>query len=119
VALCQNYNVALVPNLMDFKAIYVLSRAISSLMTELQWDTYGSEDFHTPLISSDSDCRNLDILLDMMGTLTRMMDTRINYVTSEGKVVREWIETILEIGDRYKREIELLDGLAKDPKFES
>jgi hypothetical protein len=106
-------------NVMDFKTIYVLSRAVSSLTQELEWDTYGSEDLHTPVIASDSDCRNLDILLDMMGTLTRMMDTRINYVTSEGKVVREWIETILEIGERYKREIELLDGLAKDPKFQA
>jgi hypothetical protein len=104
---------------MDFKAMYVLSKAVSSLMTELQWDTYGSEELHTPVIGNDNDCRNLDVLLDMMGTLTRLMDTRINYVTSEGKVVREWIETILEIGDRYKREIELLDGLAKDPKIQS
>ncbi len=104
---------------MDFKAIYVLSKAVSRLMNELEWDTYGSEDLHTPVIASDNDCRNLDVLLDMMGTLTRLMDTRINYVTSEGKVVREWIETILEIGDRYKREIELLDGLAKDPKFQA
>ncbi len=103
---------------MDFRAISILSNAVSSLMTELQWDTYGSEDLHTPVIANDNDCRNLDILLDVMGTLTRMMDTRINYVTSEGKVVREWIETILEIGDRYKREIELLNGLAKDPKFQ-
>jgi len=103
---------------MDFKAIYVLSKAVSTLMTELKWHAYSSEDLHTPVITSDSDCRTLDILLDMMGTLTRMMDTRVNYVTSEGKVVREWIETILEIGDRYKREIELLDGLAKDPKFQ-
>jgi hypothetical protein len=102
---------------MDFKSIYVLSRAVSTLMGELKWDTYGSDDLHTPIIASDNDCRNLDILLDMMGTLTRMMDTRINYVTSEGKVVREWIETILEMGNRYRREIELLDGLAKDPKF--
>jgi len=103
-------------NVMDFKTIYVVSRAVSSLMAELQWDTYGSEELHTPVITSDNDCRNLDVLLDMMGTLTRLMDTRIDYVTSEGKVVREWIETILEIGERYKREIELLDGLVKDPK---
>ena len=104
---------------MDFKAIYVLSRAVSTLMNELEWDTYGSADLHTPVVASDNDCRNLDILLDMVGTLTRMMDTRINYATSEGKVVREWIETILEIGERYRREIELLEGLAKDPKFQS
>ncbi len=104
---------------MDFKAIYVLSKAVSSLMQELEWNTYGSEDLRTPVIASDIDCRNLDILLDMMGTLTRLMDTRINYVTSEGKVVREWIETILEIGERYKREIELLDGFAENPKIQS
>ena len=82
---------------MDFKAIYVLSRAVSMLMDELKWDTYGSEDLHTPIIASDNDCRKLDILLDVIGTLSRMMDTRINYLTSEGKVVREWIETILEM----------------------
>ncbi len=82
-------------------------------MNELKWDTYGSEELHTPIIESDDDCRNLDILLDMMGTLTRMMDTRINYVTSEGKVVREWIETILEMGQRYKRELEMIQNLEK------
>ncbi len=98
---------------MDFKSIYVLSRAVSTLMNELEWDTYGSEALHTPIIVSDDDCRNLDILLDMMGTLTRMMDTRINYVTSEGKVVREWIETILEMGQRYKRELEMIQNLEK------
>ncbi len=98
---------------MDFKAIHVLSRAVSTLMDELKWDTYGSEGLHTPIIASDEDCRNLDILLDMMGTLSRMMDTRINYVTSEGKVVREWIETILEIGERYKRELETIQNLEK------
>ncbi len=106
----------MVVNMMDFKAIYVLSRAVSTVTNELEWDSYGSEDLHTPVISDDKDCRNLDILLDMMGTLTRLMDTRINFITSEGKVVREWIETILEIGERYKREIELLDSLTKDPK---
>ncbi|SRR5208337_4711930 len=100
-------------NLMDFKAIYVVSRAVSTLMDELKWDTYGSEELHTPIIASDEDCRNLDILLDMMGTLSRMMDTRINYVTSEGKVVREWIETILEIGERYKRELEAVQNSEK------
>ena len=42
-----------------------------------------------------------------------MMDTRINYLTSEGKVVREWIETILEIGERYKRELEAIQSLEK------
>jgi len=98
---------------MDFKAIYVVSRAVSTLMDELKWDTYGSEELHTPIIASDEDCRNLDILLDMMGTLSRMMDTRINYVTSEGKVVREWIETILEIGERYKRELEAVQNSEK------
>ncbi len=108
----------MVSNVMDFKAMYVLSRALSTLMNELEWDTYGPEEMHTPVVASDHDCRNLDILLDMMGTLTRLMDTRINYVTSEGKVVREWIETILEIGERYSREIELLDRMAKDPKFQ-
>ncbi len=100
-------------NLMDFKAIYVVSRAVSTLMDELEWDTYGSEELHTPIIASDEDCRNLDTLLDMMGTLSRMMDTRINYVTSEGKVVREWIETILEIGERYKRELEAVQNSEK------
>ena len=83
------------------------------LMDELKWDTYGSEDLHTPIIVSDDDCRNLDVLLDVIGTLSRMMDTRINYLTSEGKVVREWIETILEIGERYKRELEAIQNLEK------
>jgi uncharacterized protein YegL len=100
-------------NSMDFKAIYVLSRAVSMLMDELKWDTYGSEDLHTPIIANDNDCRKLDILLDVIGTLSRMMDTRINYLTSEGKVVREWIETILEIGERYKRELETIQNLEK------
>ena len=100
-------------NPMDFKAIYVLSRAVSKLMGELKWDTYGSENLHTPIIASDNDCRKLDILLDVIGTLSRMMDTRINYLTSEGKVVREWIETILEIGERYKRELEAIQNLEK------
>ena len=98
---------------MDFKSIYVVSKAVSTLMNELKWDTYGSEDLHTPIIASDNDCRNLDILLDMVGTLTRMMDTRINYLTSEGKVVREWIETILEMGQRYRRELEIMQNLEK------
>lgn len=100
-------------NSMDFKAVYVLSRAVSTLMEELKWDTYGSEHLHTPIIVSDDDCRNLDVLLDIIGTLSRMMDTRINYLTSEGKVVREWIETILEIGERYKRELEAIQSLEK------
>jgi hypothetical protein len=54
--------------------------------------------------------------MDVMGTLTRMMDTRIPYVTTEGKVIREWIETILEIGGRYKRELETLEALERKQK---
>ncbi|HTY23212.1 MAG TPA: hypothetical protein VMC85_08785 [Desulfomonilaceae bacterium] len=98
---------------MDFKAISVLSSAVSTLMGEMDWDAYSDEDLHTPIIRSDSDCRKLEVLLDILGTLSRIMDTRINYMTTEGKLVREWVETILEIGDRYKRELDILTNPEK------
>jgi hypothetical protein len=56
------------------------------------------------------------MLLDMMGTLTRQLDTQIAYVTSEGKVIREWIEKILEISRRYQRELDLIETLKENPK---
>jgi hypothetical protein len=96
---------------MDFRAIQVLSKAALTLMDEMAWSTYGAQELHTPLVCMESDCHKLDLLLDIMGTLTRMMDTRITYVTTEGKVIREWIESILEIGNRYGRELELLESL--------
>jgi hypothetical protein len=94
---------------MDFRAIYVISRAVSKLMSELTWDVYGDEEMHIPVVRTQKDCRNLDLLSEMMGTLTRMMDTRIKYITQEGKIVREWIESVLEIGERYRRELELVE----------
>src|SRR5512139_2147119 len=98
---------------MDFRAVAVLSRAVSAMMDEMEWDSYGPQALHTPVIRNDQDYRNLDILLDMMGTLARMMDTRINYITTEGKVIREWIHTVLEIGQRYNRELEALEKVEK------
>lgn len=96
---------------MDFRAIYVVSRAVVTLMSELTWDVYGDEKMHTPVVRAEKDYHNLNLLSEMMGTLTRMMDTRIKYVTLEGKVVREWIESILEIGARYRRELELIERM--------
>ncbi len=87
--------------------------AVSTLMEELPWAPYGPQQLHTPLLQEEEDCRRLDLLTDMLGTLTRMMDTRIAYVTSEGKMVREWIETILEVAGRYQRELEILKKLEK------
>ncbi|MBI5250708.1 MAG: hypothetical protein HY912_14555, partial [Desulfomonile tiedjei] len=37
----------------------------------------------------------------------------ITYVTTEGKVIKEWIQSIIEIGSRYKRELEILESLEK------
>jgi hypothetical protein len=96
---------------MNFRAIQVLCMAISTIMDEISWAPYGPQGIHTPLVQNDLDCHKLDLLLDMMGTLTRMMDTRVNYVTTEGKVVKEWILSILELGARYKRELDILEGL--------
>ncbi len=102
---------------MDFRAIQVLCLAVSTLMDEMVWNTYGEQGLHTPAIQVEDDCHRLDILMDVMGTLTRMMDTRIAYVTTEGKVIREWIETILEIGSRYKKELETLEALELKQKL--
>jgi len=99
---------------MDFKAIQVISMTVSGLIDEMAWDAYGSQGLHSPLVRDEQDCRRLDLLMDIMGTLTRMMDTRIAYVTTEGKVIREWIETILEIGTRYRKELEALEKLEKE-----
>jgi hypothetical protein len=85
--------------------------AVSTLMEELSWAAYGSQDLHTPVITTEKDCQNLELLLDILATLTRMLDTRIAYVTTEGKVVREWIEKILQLGSRYQKELELLRKL--------
>lgn len=98
---------------MDFRAIQVMCMAVSTLMEEINWAPYGPQQFHVPMIADQKDCDDVDMLLDMMGTLTRMMDTRINYVTTEGKVIREWIESILHIGTRYKRELEILEKMEK------
>jgi hypothetical protein len=98
---------------MDFRAINVVAMAVSALVNEISWSQYGEQGFHTPLVSDESDCRKLDMLLDMLGTLTRMLDTRMNYVTTEGKVVREWVEVILQLGDRYQRELKILEGMER------
>ena len=99
---------------MDFRAIQVLCMTVSTLMEEIPWGAYGSEQLHTPVLTDEKDCYHLDMLLDVMGTLTRMMDTRIAFVTSEGKVIREWIEAILEIGERYRRELLVLKQLESE-----
>ncbi|HMK35288.1 MAG TPA: hypothetical protein VK463_09500 [Desulfomonilaceae bacterium] len=101
---------------MNFRAIQILSMAVSTLVEEIAWSPYGKQSLHTPLVSTEQDCHKLDLLMDMMGTLTRMMDTRINYVTTEGKVVREWIESILELGGRYRRELGILQELEQELK---
>jgi hypothetical protein len=95
---------------MDLKAVQVLCMAISTIMGEMTWDPYGPEELHTPRVQTPEDCRKLDLLMDMMGTVTRLMDTRLTFVTTEGKVLREWIERILELGDRYRRELLLLEA---------
>ena len=102
---------------MDFKAIQVVSMAVSNLLDEITWAEYGSQDMHTPIVRTDDDRYRLDLLEDMMGTLVRKMDTRIAYVTSEGKVVREWVETILEVSGRYRKELEMLERLEKELKL--
>ena len=102
---------------MNFKAIQVICMAVSTLIEEMSWDTYGSQGLHSPLVTDEHDCRRLDLLMDIMGTLTRMMDTRIAYATTEGKVIREWVETILEIGARYKKELEALEQLEKEAQI--
>jgi hypothetical protein len=98
---------------MNFKAVQVLCMAVSTLIQEMTWASYGKQELHTPVIADEEDCHRLDLLMDMMGTLTRMMDTRINYVTTEGKVIREWIESILEAVGSYRRELELIEKLEK------
>lgn len=104
---------------MDFIAIRVLCRAVWTLLDEISWEDYGSPDLHSPVVSTPDECERLEMLLDMMGTLTRQLDTRIAYVTTEGKVIREWIERILEIGHRYQRELDLIKGLKEKAKNSS
>lgn len=98
----------------NFRAIQVLSMAVATLMEELPWAPYGPQSLHTPLLQGEDDCHHLDLLTDMLGTLTRMMDTRIAYATSEGKMVREWVETILALAGRYQRELEILKKLEEE-----
>jgi hypothetical protein len=102
---------------MNFKAVQILCMAVSTLIEEMTWAPYGNQELHTPLVVNEEDYHKLDLLMDMMGTLTRMMDTRINYVTTEGKVIREWIESILEVGGRYRRELEILEKLEKQVSY--
>jgi hypothetical protein len=96
---------------MNFRAMAVISMAIQTLMKEMNWAEYGEDPVHTPLIDEKDDCRKLDLLTDMLGTLTRMMDSRIDYLTTEGKIVREWVDVILEICARYRKELEVLKQL--------
>lgn len=98
---------------MNFRAIQILCMAVSTMVEEMTWASYGRQELHAPIVADEHDCRKLDLLMDMMGTLTRMMDTRINYLTTEGKVIREWIESILELGGRYRRELEVLERLER------
>lgn len=94
---------------MNFRAIEVVCMAVATLVDEMKWDSYGSQGLHTPVIVDEKDCHRLDLLVDIVGTLTRMLDTRIAFLTSEGKVIREWIETIVEIGSRYRKELAALE----------
>ena len=96
---------------MDFRTVQVICMAVSTLIDEIPWDVYGSQQLHTPILRDEADCHNLELLSDIMGTLTRMLDTRIAFVTTDGKIVREWIETVLEIGSRYRRELEALQRM--------
>ncbi|MBM4325634.1 MAG: hypothetical protein FJ118_00600 [Deltaproteobacteria bacterium] len=98
---------------MDFKAMQVLCMAVSTLMEEMRWASFGSEQAHTPQVETEEDYHNLDMLMEILGALTRLMDARINYVTNEGKLIRERIEILLEIGSRYKRELEALEALER------
>ena len=98
---------------MDFKAIQVLSTTVCTLLDEIRWDSFGEPELHRPVVTTEEDCHKLELLVDIMGTLTRIMDTRVAYVTTDGKIVREWIERILEIGRRYRRELETLERLEK------
>jgi hypothetical protein len=94
---------------MNFRAIQVVCMAVSALMDEMTWDSYGPHGLHTPVVVDEKDCHRLDLLVDIVGTLARMLDTRIAFVTSEGKVIREWIEAIVEIGARYRKELAALE----------
>jgi len=100
---------------MNFKAVQILCMAVSTLLEEISWDDYGCEGLHTPLVQVENDCHKLHMLMDIMGTLCRIMDTRIAYVNTEGKIIKEWIETILEIGRRYRRELEVLETVGLGP----
>jgi hypothetical protein len=91
--------------------------AVSTLMEEMSWDIYGSPNIHTPVVKTNVDCHKLDLLTNILGTLTRMMDTRLTFVTTEGKIIKEWVERMLEIGGRYRRELELLEELERKKRL--
>ncbi len=99
---------------MDFRAVQVMCMAVSTLLQEIEWNSYGTPELHTPNVRTQEDCHKLDLLTDIMGTLARALDTRLNYVTTEGKIIREWIEKILELGSRYRKELLLLQQMEKD-----
>lgn len=96
---------------MDFRATQVVSMAVSTMLDELSWMPCGDERSHTPIMETPDDVRKLELLLDMLDTLSRLMDTRIPHSNSDGKLIREWVEKIIEINFRYQRELELLAGL--------
>ena len=96
---------------MNFQAIQVVSMAVSSMLEEMRWITCGDEHSHTPLIEDPEDARKLELLLDVLETLTRLMDTKIAYLNTDGQLIREWVEKILEIGTRYQRQLEILNNL--------
>lgn len=85
-----------------------MSMTVARLMDEIEWAPYGSPDQHSPIVKTPEDANKLDMLLDVLGSLTRMMDTRLNYLTTDGKLIREWVESILELSTRYRRELEIL-----------
>ena len=98
---------------MNFKAIQVVSMAVSTMLEDIQWIQCGDEKSHIPLIEESEDVRKLELLLDVLETLTRLMDTRIAYLNTDGQLIREWVEKILEIGTRYQKELEILNNLER------
>lgn len=101
---------------MNFKAIQVVSMAVSNMLEEMQWLPCGDENSHSPLIEDPEDARKLELLLDVLETLTRLMDTKIAYLNTDGQLIREWVEKILEIGTRYQQQLEILNSLERKLK---
>ena len=104
---------------MDFRAIQVISMAVSNMLDELKWMQCGDERSHTPIMETREDVRTLELLLDMLDTLSRLMDTRIPHSNSDGQLIREWVEKIIEINFRYQRQLEMLAKLERESQTNS